>query len=96
MCVAKKFKNFDSGKKYFFDFHPDFKMKKDFSDYKEATYKKVWLKFDRDGQILWLQEAVDNLGFKIMDKGMMFSKDYRFKWTQTSMEINYLDFQEGK
>ena len=24
---------------------------------------------------------VDNLGFKIMDKGMMFSKDYRFKWT---------------
>jgi hypothetical protein len=24
---------------------------------------------------------VDNLGFKIMDKGMMFSKDYRLKWT---------------
>ena len=35
---------------------------------------------------------VDNLGFKIMDKGMMFSKDYRFKWTQTSMEINFMHF----
>ncbi len=35
---------------------------------------------------------VDNLGLKIMDKGMMFSKDYRFKWTQTSMEINFMHF----
>lgn len=39
---------------------------------------------------------VDNLGFKLMARGMMFSNDYRFKWTQTSMEINYMNFKEGK
>lgn len=38
---------------------------------------------------------VDNLGFKLMARGMMFSNDYRFKWTQTSMEINYMHFKEG-
>jgi len=26
---------------------------------------------------------------------MLFSNDYRFKWTQTSMEINYMQFKEG-
>lgn len=26
---------------------------------------------------------------------MLFSNDYRFKWTQTSMEINYMTFKEG-
>ena len=39
---------------------------------------------------------VDNMGFKLMGRGMQFSADYRFKWTQTSMEINYMHFQEGK
>jgi len=39
---------------------------------------------------------VDNLGFKLMARGMMFSNDYKFKWTQTSMEINYMHFKEGR
>lgn len=39
---------------------------------------------------------VDNLGFKLMARGMMFSNDYRLKWTQTSMEINFMHFKEGK
>jgi hypothetical protein len=26
-------------------------------------------------------------GFKLMDRGMLFSKNYRLKWTQTSSEI---------
>ena len=26
---------------------------------------------------------------------MLFSNEYRFKWTQTSMEINYMHFKEG-
>lgn len=38
---------------------------------------------------------VDNLGFKLMGRGMQFSNEYRFKWTQTSMEINYMHFKEG-
>ena len=42
------------------------------------------------------QTLVDNLGFKLMARGMMFSNDFRVKWTQTSMEINYLNFKEGK
>lgn len=39
---------------------------------------------------------VDNLGFKLMARGMAFSNDYRMKWTQTSAEINYMNFKEGK
>lgn len=31
-----------------------------------------------------------------MQKGMQFSDKYRFKWTQTSSEINYLKFREGE
>jgi hypothetical protein len=30
-----------------------------------------------------------------MPRGMLFSNDYRFKWTQTSMEVNYMLFKEG-
>ena len=30
-----------------------------------------------------------------MARGMLFSNEYRFKWTQTSMEINYMHFKEG-
>jgi hypothetical protein len=31
-----------------------------------------------------------------MAKGMQFSDKYRFKWTQTSSEINYMKFVEGQ
>lgn len=30
-----------------------------------------------------------------MPHGTQFSNEYRFKWTQTSMEINFMHFQEG-
>jgi len=43
-----------------------------------------------------LRTLVDNLGFKLMGRGMQFSPDYRFKWTQTAMEINYMHFKEGR
>ena len=36
-----------------------------------------------------------SLGYKIMPRGMLFSNEYRFKWTQTSMEVNYMHFKEG-
>jgi hypothetical protein len=31
-----------------------------------------------------------------MAKGMQFSDKYRYKWTQTSSEINYMKFKEGE
>lgn len=31
-----------------------------------------------------------------MAKGMQFSDKYRYKWTQTSSEINYMKFREGE
>jgi hypothetical protein len=31
-----------------------------------------------------------------MPKGMLFSDKFRFKWTQTSSEINYMKFREGE
>mmetsp|Transcript_2868 Transcript_2868/g.4451 ORF Transcript_2868/g.4451 Transcript_2868/m.4451 type:complete len:243 (-) Transcript_2868:679-1407(-) len=34
-------------------------------------------------------------GFRSLPRGMLFSNDYRVKWTQTSMEINYMHFKEG-
>lgn len=37
----------------------------------------------------------DGHGFKLLQRGMMFSNDYRLKWTQTSMEVNYMHFKEG-
>jgi hypothetical protein len=30
-----------------------------------------------------------------MGKGFAFSTDFRFKWTQTQGEINYMKFREG-
>ena len=41
------------------------------------------------------KDALINLGYKVMARGMLFSNEYRFKWTQTSMEINYMHFKEG-
>jgi hypothetical protein len=31
-----------------------------------------------------------------MARGMQFSDKYRFKWTQTSSEINYMKFRPGE
>lgn len=31
-----------------------------------------------------------------MARGMQFSDKFRFKWTQTSSEINYIKFREGE
>jgi hypothetical protein len=42
-----------------------------------------------------VKESLTNLGFKLLPRGMLFSNDYRFKWTQTSMEVNYMTFKEG-
>ena len=42
-----------------------------------------------------VKESLTNLGFKLLPRGMLFSDDYRFKWTQTSMEVNYMKFKEG-
>lgn len=41
------------------------------------------------------KDALTENGFKEMQKGMQFSDKYRFKWTQTSSEINYIKFREG-
>ena len=41
------------------------------------------------------KETLAGLGFRVMPRGMLFSNDYRFKWTQTSMEVNYMHFKEG-
>jgi hypothetical protein len=41
------------------------------------------------------KESLVSLGFRVMPRGMLFSNDYRFKWTQTSMEVNYMHFKEG-
>ena len=43
-----------------------------------------------------VREALSQFGFKEMAKGMQFSDKYRFKWTQTSSEVNYLKFKEGE
>ena len=41
------------------------------------------------------KETLAGLGFRVMPRGMLFSNEYRFKWTQTSMEVNYMHFKEG-
>lgn len=43
-----------------------------------------------------VREALSQFGFKEMAKGMQFSDKFRFKWTQTSSEINYMKFREGE
>lgn len=43
-----------------------------------------------------VRDALSQYGFKEMAKGMQFSDKYRFKWTQTSSEINYMKFVEGQ
>ena len=35
------------------------------------------------------------LGYQTMARGTQFSDKYRFKWTQTAGEINYMNFREG-
>lgn len=42
------------------------------------------------------KDALVLSGFKEMPKGMQFSDKFRFKWTQTSSEINYMKFKEGQ
>lgn len=43
-----------------------------------------------------VRDALSQFGFKEMAKGMQFSDKYRFKWTQTSSEVNYMRFKEGE
>lgn len=43
-----------------------------------------------------VRDALSQYGLKEMAKGMQFSDKYRFKWTQTSSEINYMKFVEGQ
>lgn len=43
-----------------------------------------------------VREALLVKGFKEMSKGMQFSDKFRYKWTQTSSEINYMKFKEGQ
>lgn len=42
------------------------------------------------------RDVLSQLGFKELSKGMQFSSNYRFRWTQTSSEINYHKFVEGE
>lgn len=35
-------------------------------------------------------------GFSVLARGMQFTDNYRFKWTQTPAEINFMKFIEGK
>jgi hypothetical protein len=41
------------------------------------------------------KDSLINQGFKVLPRGNDWSNEYRFKWTQTSMEINYMHFKEG-
>jgi len=43
-----------------------------------------------------VRDALSQYGFKEMAKGMQFSDKYRYKWTQTSSEVNYIKFKEGE
>jgi len=43
-----------------------------------------------------VRDALAQHGFKEMARGMQFSDKYRFKWTQTSSEINYMKFRQGE
>lgn len=43
-----------------------------------------------------VRDALSQYGFKEMAKGMQFSDKYRYKWTQTSSEVNYMKFKEGE
>ena len=43
-----------------------------------------------------VRDALSAYGYKEMAKGMQFSDKFRFKWTQTSSEINYMKFKEGE
>ena len=39
--------------------------------------------------------AMVDRGYRMLAKGMLFSNDFRLKWVQTSMEVNYMHFKEG-
>ena len=41
------------------------------------------------------KDSLTNLGYRILARGMLFSNEYRMKWVQTSMEVNYMHFKEG-
>ncbi|TNV82392.1 hypothetical protein FGO68_gene174 [Halteria grandinella] len=43
-----------------------------------------------------VRDALSHFGFQELAKGMQFSDKYRFKWTQTSSEVNYMKFREGE
>jgi len=43
-----------------------------------------------------VRDALLLRGFKEMSRGMQFSDKFRYKWTQTSSEINYMKFKEGE
>ena len=65
----------------------------------EVEEKKMvhWQAFVGQGnnERLVKQVLTEQNGFKMLARGMMFSNEYRLKWTQTSMEINYMQFKEG-
>ena len=42
------------------------------------------------------KDSLSSHGLKPMANRMQFSDKYRFKWTQTSSEINYIKFREGE
>ena len=42
------------------------------------------------------KDTLINQGYQAMARGTQFSDKYRFKWTQTAGEINFMKFVEGK
>jgi hypothetical protein len=43
-----------------------------------------------------VKNALMARGFSVLARGMQFSENYRFKWTQTPAEVNFMKFVEGK
>ena len=42
------------------------------------------------------KDVLTNRGLKVMGRGMQFSDKFRFKWVQTSGEVNFMKFVEGR
>lgn len=43
-----------------------------------------------------VKNALVARGFSVLPRGMQFSDNYRFKWTQTPAEVNFMKFTEGR
>ena len=60
---------------------------------KSPSVNSFWLGWGNNPQLA--RYALESRGLKALAKGMQFSPAFRFRWVQTSSEVNFMRFKEG-